>query len=104
MSLSTVKVVIVDVHDTTIQITVIPNMVIELGFQTWSAKPACCIKFSYLFRIFIDEQVLTPEQNICNQYLYDALPTKTKFSKMNNEKPLKTSAWSYLSLKKKSNK
>jgi hypothetical protein len=46
---STVKVIVVDVHDTTIQIMVIPDMVIESGFQTWSAKSACCIKFSYLF-------------------------------------------------------
>jgi hypothetical protein len=47
MSLLTIKVVIVDVNDTTIQIMVNPNMVIESGFQTWSAKLACCIKLSY---------------------------------------------------------
>jgi hypothetical protein len=45
----TVKVVVVNVHNTTIQITIIPDMVIESGFQIWSAKSACCIKFSYLF-------------------------------------------------------
>jgi hypothetical protein len=46
-----IKVVIVNVHDTTIQITVIPDMAIESGFQTWLAKSACCIKFPHLFSV-----------------------------------------------------
>jgi hypothetical protein len=47
-SSSTVKVVVVDVCDTTIQIMVIPDIIIESGFQTWSEKSACCIKFSFV--------------------------------------------------------